>query len=68
MSQVQQTAYTYLKTALGLVGESSLPQLEMDFLASEGYGLGSLDERWSAYLAVETPPTELSVYLLGRQL
>lgn len=68
MSSVQQTAYTYLKTELGLSGESSLSQMEMDWLKAEGYGLGTLDERWAAYLAVETPPAELSVYLLGRQL
>lgn len=68
MGQIQQDAYTYLKTALGWSGDTSLVQLEYDFLASEGYTTGGLDSRWKAYLDANAPPSELSQYLIGRRL
>lgn len=48
MSQVQDSALWFFRDALSYTG-GSLPDLELAWLATQGYAQGSLDERWRAY-------------------
>lgn len=62
---IQDDAKQFFLTELSR-SQGNLPSLQLDWLASEGYTRGSLDERWSYYLRDNgQPPTGVSWDLLG---
>lgn len=52
MTQVQEAALIFFRSALTLTGQS-LPDLELAYLISLGYTVGSIDDRWQALADAE---------------
>lgn len=62
---IQDDAKQFFLTELSR-SQGDLPSLQLEWLASEGYTRGSIDERWSYYLRDNgQPPTGVSWDLLG---
>lgn len=52
MTQVQEAALLFFRSALSLTGQAE-PDLELAYLTSLGYTVGSIDDRWQALADAE---------------